>query len=441
MTEQAYSLDEILKNLSIASLNAMQKEMLNTFSKREDILLLSPTGSGKTLGFILSILSKLNTNEPNTQALILAPSRELAQQLEMVFKSMKTSFKVSCCYGGHSLKTEKNNLIVPPAVLIGTPGRIADHIERKTFSTQAIHTIVFDEFDKALEFGFKDQMSYIVKSLPSIRKRILTSATQAIDIPSFVGVKTLTIIDYLETENRSHGLTVKIVVSEDVDKLEVFLKLIASCAPAEQAIVFCNHRESVERISAHLTKYGVVSECFHGGLDQDQRERTLAKFRNGSTNILVTTDLASRGLDITNIKHIVHYQKPTTEEIFIHRNGRTARMGAAGTAYLLLTTEEVRPAYIPDDTETLDIPNITALPESPVWVTLFIGKGKKDKVNKMDIVGFLSKVGNLSKEEVGLIEVKDYFAYAAIDRSKVNEVINLTNKEKIKNKTSKVEIA
>ncbi len=442
MTETVpYSMDEILKNLSIASLNTMQKEMLETFPKRDDILLLSPTGSGKTLGFLLSLLTKLKTDESDTQALILAPSRELAQQLEMVFKSMKTSFKVSCCYGGHSLKTEKNNLLVPPAVLIGTPGRIADHIDKGTFSTKGIHTLIFDEFDKALEFGFTEQMNFIVNNLPSIRKRILTSATQAIDIPAFVGVKSLTILDYLETENRSEGLTIKIVVSEDVDKLEIFLKLISTCAPAEQAIVFCNHRESVERISAHLTTYGVVSECFHGGLDQDQRERTLSKFRNGSTNILVTTDLASRGLDITNIKHIIHYQKPTTEEIFIHRNGRTARMGAAGTAYLLLTKEEERPAYIPAETETIEVPNVSTLPEKPKWVTLFINKGKKDKVNKMDVVGFLSKVGNLSKEEVGLIEVKDYFAYAAIERSKAKEVINLTNGQKIKNKTSKIDIA
>ncbi len=442
MSEPAsYSLDEILKNLSIASLNDMQKEMLDTYSKRDDILLLSPTGSGKTLGFLLSLLSKLRTDEPNTQALILAPSRELAQQLEMVFKSMKTSFKVSCCYGGHSLKTEKNNLLVPPAVLIGTPGRIADHIDKGTFSTKAIHTLIFDEFDKALEFGFTEQMSFIVKNLPSIQKRILTSATQAIDIPAFVGVKSLTILDHLKTENRSEGLTIKIVISDDVDKLEIFLKLIAACAPAEQAIVFCNHRESVERISAHLTQYGVVSECFHGGLDQDQRERTLAKFRNGSTNILVTTDLASRGLDITNIKHIVHYQKPTTEEIFIHRNGRTARMGAAGTAYVLLTTEEERPTYIPSDTETLEVPAVSNLPEKPKWVTLFIGKGKKDKVNKMDVVGFLSKIGNLGKEEVGLIEVKDYFSYAAVVRSNAKEVINLTSGQKIKNKTTRIEIA
>ncbi|HPM32657.1 MAG TPA: DEAD/DEAH box helicase [Chryseolinea sp.] len=441
MVDTAYSVDEILKNLSIEALNKMQMEMLATFPKRDDILLLSPTGSGKTLGFFLSILTKLRANEDGTQVLILAPSRELAQQLETVFKSMKTSFKVSCCYGGHSFKTEKNNLIVPPTVLIGTPGRIADHIDKGTFNTKTVHTIVFDEFDKALEFGFTDQMSFIVQGLPSLTKRILTSATQAIDIPAFVGVKSLTILDYLETENRSEGLTIKVVLSEDVDKLEIFLKLIAACAPAEQVIVFCNHRESVERISDHLTKYGVVSECFHGGLDQDQRERTLAKFRNGSTNILVTTDLASRGLDITNIKHIVHYQKPTTEEIFIHRNGRTARMGAAGTAYVLLTMEEIRPAYLPNDIETLEVPEVKTRIETPKWITLFIGKGKKDKVNKMDVVGFLSKVGNLSKEEVGLIEVKDYFSYVAIERSKAKEVIRLTNGQKIKNKTSRIEIA
>jgi superfamily II DNA/RNA helicase len=231
------------------------------------------------------------------------------------------------------------------------------------------------------------------------------------------------------------------VPSEDTDKLEVFLKLISTFAPDEQSIVFCNHREVVERISSHLDAHDIINESYHGGLDQQQRELALCKFRNGSVNILVTTDLASRGLDISNITNIVHYQKPHTEETYIHRNGRTARMGKEGNAFLILTDEEKAPEYIPEDTETLLIESPKTLPAKPKWATLNINRGKKDKVNKTDIVGFLAKVGKLEKEEVGLIEVKDFCAYPAVLRSKVVKVLNNITGEKIKGKSVKVTVA
>jgi superfamily II DNA/RNA helicase len=440
MENTLVSINDILKNLSITALNEMQVKMQESFPKHPDVLLLSPTGSGKTLGFLLPLLATLDLEQTKVQALILVPSRELALQIESVFKSMRTSFKVNCCYGGHSLKTEKNNLTVPPAVLIGTPGRIADHIDKDTFDTKEIHTIIFDEFDKSLELGFKEEMTYITRNLPSIRRRILTSATKAIEIPEFVGAKDVKELNFLAEVNQSAGLEVKVVISNDVDKLETFLQLIKTVAREGQSIVFCNHRDSVDRVSGHLTQSNISNDSFHGGLDQDQREQVLAKFRNGSINILVTTDLASRGLDISSINHIIHYQKPTTEDIFIHRNGRTARMGKAGTAYILLSTEEPLPDYLTNNVQTLTLPEKGSLPEKPKWATLCLKKGKKDKVNKMDIVGFLSKVGNLTKEEVGLIEVKDYFSYAAVERSRAADVLTSTNGEKIKNKTVKIEI-
>lgn len=440
MQSTAYSQQDILKNLSIEALNPMQVEMQKSFQHDNDLLLLSPTGSGKTLGFLLPILQTLQAGENIVQVLILVPSRELALQIESVFKSMKTDFRVSCCYGGHPVKIEVNNLSVPPAVLIGTPGRITDHINRQSFDVNTIHTIVFDEFDKSLEFGFKNDMDYIMRHLPNLQKRVLTSATQAIEIPAFIGVQNLHTLNYLQRVNQSAGLKLKIVPSEHTDKLEVFLKLISTFVADEQSIVFCNHREVVERISSHLDAHDIINESYHGGLDQQQRELALCKFRNGSVNILVTTDLASRGLDISNITNIVHYQKPHTEETYIHRNGRTARMGKEGNAFLILTDEEKAPEYIPEDTETLVIEGNKTLPAKPKWATLNINRGKKDKVNKTDIVGFLAKVGKLEKEEVGLIEVKDFCAYPAVLRSKVVKVLNNITGEKIKGKSVKVTV-
>lgn len=438
MKSQPTYISEILKRLSIESLNPMQEEMLsNILESTQDILLLSPTGSGKTLGFLLPVLESLKP-DIKVQILILVPARELALQIESVFKSMKTDFKVNCCYGGHPLKIEKNNLLTPPAVLIGTPGRIADHIEKATFDLSAIHTVIFDEFDKSLEFGFENEMAYIVKNMHNLNRRIMTSATQAINIPAFVGVRNTLKLNYLSESKENNKLKINKIISEDVDKLEVFIKLICNLKDHAPAIVFANHREVVERISENLAKNGIDCVCFHGKLDQKERERVLTKFKNGSTNILVTTDLAARGLDISEVKNIIHYQKPTSEEIYTHRNGRTARMNKEGNVFLILTSKEEMPRFLPQDMEILELKNDMSFPEKPDWNTLTINKGKKDNINKMDIVGFLSKIGKLSREELGMVEVKDFLSYAAVKREKINSVLKLTKDQKIKNKAAKV---
>ena len=207
------------------------------------------------------------------------------------------------------------------------------------------------------------------------------------------------------------------MLSAEKDKTDTLFKLICYLGN-RSAIVFCNHRESVERTSASLTKNGIVNEFYHGALEQQERDSALCKFRNGTVNVLVTTDLASRGLDIPNIRYIIHYHLPQSEEIFIHRNGRTARMDASGTAILILSGEEKLPAYINSDVEQIQLPEAVTLPEKPKWSTLFIAAGKKDKVNKVDIVGFLSNKGQLKQEDIGLIEVKDFFSFVAIRKVK-----------------------
>lgn len=427
----------ILKTLSIDSLNQMQLDMLDAFNNSDDILLLSPTGSGKTLGFLLPILNSIQPEIKKVQILILVPARELAIQIEAVFKSMKTDFKVNSCYGGHPLKIERNNLQTPPAVLIGTPGRIADHIEKQTFELDAVHTIIFDEFDKSLEFGFNNEMAYIVKNMPNVKRRILTSATQAISIPDFVGVRNCKKLNYLNENKIDKQLTINKIISDDVDKLEVFIKLLCNLESHEPTIVFANHREVVERIAANLSQNGLVCACFHGKLDQQEREYVLAKFKNGSTHLLITTDLAARGLDISEVKNIIHYQKPTSEEIYTHRNGRTARMNSSGNVFLILTTKEEIPAFLDENIPVLELKDDLPLPQNPDFVTITINKGKKDNINKMDIVGFLSKIGNLTKEELGMIEVKDYLAYAAVKSDKVKSVLKNIQNQKIKNKIAK----
>jgi superfamily II DNA/RNA helicase len=428
--------EKILEKLKITSLNEMQQASLVATGKGSDVVLLAPTGSGKTLGFLFPLLKNLNADIKGVQALILVPSRELALQIEQVFKQMGTGFKVNCCYGGHP---EKNNFEQPPAVLIGTPGRIAYHLRHENFDESPIHTLVLDEFDKALEFGFQEDMSYIISKLLSLKQRILTSATAMEEIPAFTGVKKAVEIDFLKDVKVAPDLKLKKVFTTAEDKLDTLFQLICKIGN-KTTLIFCNHRETVDRISDLLIDKDLAHDIFHGGMEQDERERALLKFRNGSIRILITTDLASRGLDIPEVEYIIHYQLPYTEDAFLHRNGRTARMNAKGTAYLVIADEEKYP-FLKGDIEIENLKGNFALPKDSQWQTLYIAAGKKDKVNKIDIVGLLLKKGGLQKEDVGLIEVKDQASYVAIKRNMVGRVLGALSNEKIKNKKVKIEIA
>ncbi len=440
MQKKSLTTADILSRLNIDALNEMQLASIEANKKHKNIILLSATGSGKTLGFLLPIIKLLDASNRKTQAIIIVPSRELALQIEKVFKSLGTSFKVTCCYGGHAREIEENNLVQPPALLVGTPGRLADHIRRSNITTDSIETLILDEFDKSLEAGFEEEMSFIIGSLPAVKRRILTSATEAVEIPGFIGLKDPVKLNFLTDEEEPGKLAVKTIQSDQKDKLETLFKLICFLGN-RSTIVFCNHRESVERVNEYLKEKTITNVFYHGAMEQQERDSALFKFRSGASNVLVTTDLAARGLDIPNIRYIIHYHLPHTEEMYVHRNGRTARMDASGTAILILSPEETRPAYVSGDTEKIVLPATDTLPEKPKWSTLFIAAGKKDKVNKVDIVGFLSNKAKLKTEDIGFIEVKDFFSFVAVKKIKMGETLRLIKDQKIKNKKVKMAIA
>lgn len=434
-------LQKVLENLKIATLNEMQLATIEAAKKSNDIVLLSPTGSGKTLAFLLPILNSLDKSKEGIQALVIVPSRELAIQIEQVFKQMQTGFKVNCTYGGHSTKTEKNSLGEAPALLIGTPGRLAFHIRNKNIHTATITSLVLDEFDKALEFGFQEDMSFIIYYLKNLQKRMLTSATKMNSIPDFAGLKDPFEINFLsKTPVKAEGLKLKIVKAETKDKIDALFSLICKLGNTA-TLVFCNHRDAVDRISTLLLEKGLFHGTFHGKMEQEDRERALIKFRNGTNQILITTDLASRGLDIPEIQNVIHFQLPHTEDVFIHRNGRTARMNAKGTAYLLLGEGEFVPTFIKDTPGLEALSSENKIPKNTCWCTLYIAAGKKDKINKMDIVGMLLQKGKLQKEELGLIEVLDFSSYAAIKRDKIEQLLVAVKEEKIKGRKIKMEVS
>ena len=420
-------------------MNQMQKSAYKTSENENDLLLLSPTGSGKTLAFLFPVLRNLKKENSGIQAMILVPSRELALQIEQVFKSMGTDFKVSVCYGGHDKKIEVNNLIESPALLIGTPGRIAYHLKNGNFDATTIKTLVLDEFDKSLEFGFHDDMSLIISEMPLLSQRILTSATAMTEIPAFTGLNNEATVDFLKVLEIKPDFQLRKVITTSEEKLETLFQLLCKIGN-KRTLIFCNHRDAVDRISDLLKEKGISRETFHGGMEQDERERALLKFKNDSSRILITTDLASRGLDIPEVESIVHYQLPPKEDAFIHRNGRTARMNAKGFVYLIMTEDENFP-FIKKNTPEEKLTQDYKMPSRTPFLTIYISAGKKDKVNKVDIVGFLIKKGELEKDDIGLIEVKDTTSYVAVNRQKVVALLKKLDNQRLKNKKLKIEIA
>lgn len=430
---------EILQKLEIAALNEMQLQTYNTAQKKNNIVLLSPTGSGKTLAFLLPLVQRLNPAVRGVQAVILVPTRELAIQIETVFKKMGTAFKINACYGGHSTKIELNNLASPPAVLVGTPGRVAFHVEENSFDTQYVHSYVIDEFDKALEMGFQSDMDYIIQAFDKLDFRMLTSATALKRIPAFTGIENPEHLHFLNKAEDQPALTFSKIITTAEEKLETVIQLIGKIGK-DTILIFCNHRDAVARISETLTNNGVANGAFHGGLLQEDRERALMRFRNRSCHILISTDLAARGLDIPEIGHVIHYQIPEKEDAFIHRNGRTARMKAEGKVYVIVTNEE-KFSFIDPKMPIEEIKGTYSIDNRTDFKTIYISAGKKDKVNKVDIVGYLIKTGGLNKEDIGLIDVRDTQAFVAVRTAKIKPLLRTLENTKLKNKKVKIALA
>lgn len=427
---------DILKKLNIHALNPMQKEAISVINETTNTILLSPTGTGKTLAFLLPIIETLDPECSDIQTLILVPSRELALQIEQVARNMGSGFKINAVYGGRPMSKDKIEIKHVPSILIGTPGRIADHFSNDRFSKKNIKTLVLDEFDKSLEIGFELEMREIINQLPHLNKRILTSATQNIEIPGFVRLNNPTTVNYLKVKTGS-SLEIKTVRLTNKNKLQALLDLIEYLGN-QPGIVFCNVRETIEQVSRFLHKKNINHSCFSGGMEQKDRERSLIKFRNGTNQILIATDLASRGIDIPELKFIIHYEMSRTLEEFTHRNGRVGRVEAKGTAYIMKFENIDLPEFI----NNAQVVNISkkSIRKPQYWETLFISGGRKDKISKSDIAGLFFKQGKISKDQLGIIELKQDCAFVAVPISIADELIHKLNNARLKKKKVRVRI-
>ena len=437
------NIQNILNKLRITELNEMQQHAAEAILGSDgDVVLLSPTGTGKTLAYLLPLLQLLDADSAEVQAIVITPGRELALQSDNVMRSTGSGFRSVSCYGGRAAMDEHRVLRdVKPQVVFGTPGRLNDHLDKENISRYQVRYLVIDEFDKCLEMGFQNEMQKLIKSLPGLQRRILLSATNAEEIPAFVNMsKKGTLIDFLpDEEQTSERVTLYEVRSPEKDKLTTLRQLLLTLGD-ESSIVFLNYRDAVERVSNYLRDEGFTISSFHGGLEQRQREDQLYRFSNGSANIMVATDLASRGLDIPDIQNIIHYHLPESEEGYVHRVGRTARWDATGRAFFILNSDEHIPEYVNGQWSMFNGQcsmfngqcSMVNVPAPPKNATLYIGKGKKDKISKGDIVGFLCKTGGLKADEIGRIDVKERYAYVAVRREKLKQVLRQTQGEKIK---------
>ncbi len=427
-------INKVLDKLGISELNKMQQEAMNVIlRKNNDVVILSPTGSGKTLAYLLPLIQKIDSQLPHVQMLVVVPGRELALQSQRVLKDMGTGLRSMALYGGRATMDEHRKMReVQPQVVFATPGRFNDHLLKENVSPLFIKYVVIDEFDKCLEMGFREEMSLLMGRLRHAEQTILLSATDAEEIPRFVRMGQTQRLDYLVKEEQvSERVLLYKVISPTKDKLETLKQLLLDFGD-ESTVVFLNYRDSVERTAAFLRECGFSISMFHGGLEQKQREDSLYRFSNGSANVLVCTDLASRGLDIPDIQNIVHYHLPLGEDGYIHRVGRTARWDKSGKTFFVLNQEEQIPDYIEGNVKDFIPSPLNDHPQLPKMATLYIGKGKKDKISKGDVVGFLCKIGGLKSDEIGRIDVNDRYSYVAVKQKRLASVLRNVQGEKIK---------
>ena len=417
------------------TLNAMQTAVCDELLQHTDnLMVLSPTGSGKTLAYLLPLTRLLDAQSNQVQAVVVVPGRELALQSATVLKDMGCGLRGMACYGGRAAMDEHRKLReVQPQIVFATPGRLNDHLQKGNIEAHTIRYLFIDEFDKCLEMGFHDEMQQLIELLPKAIRSVLLSATPAEELGSQTLVtRFFKVLNFLpEDEQVSQRVTIYRVQSEEKDKLPTLRQLLLSFQGAS-TIVFLNYRDAVERVATYLREQGFVVSHFHGGMEQRQREDALYRFSNGSASILVSTDLAARGLDIPNIANIVHYHLPETEDGYVHRVGRTARWDKHGKAFFILHGQEQIPAYVDADVADFALPQVLPEPTQPHFQTLYIGKGRRDKLSKTDIVGFLCKKGGLKGDEIGRIDVRDRYTYVAVARTKAKQVVQRTQGEKIK---------
>lgn len=423
--------ETIQSTLGFETLTRLQKDALEApLSQCQTVI--SPTGSGKTIGFLIQILRNLKQHS-NQKTIVLTPTRELALQIVDVIKKLKTPYNAIAIYGGNSVEREFNQMMEGFNILVATPGRLVDHINRGNLDNVNFHQLILDEYDKMLEIGFTNEMRFIVDNQEQWSQIILNSATDIESLPDFVSGYNFELKDY--SQESKPEIKKYNIAFEQEDKLETLRDFLLS-KPAGKKIIFTTHRDRVEAVFHFLNDYKLPVSVFHGGLDQKERERELLKFEHGSTMLMVCTDLGARGIDIDDIEDVIHYQLAVDQSADTHRNGRTGRMNSKGSVFYMVDENK----SIPDHLSTYPYFDLAPVTEAIVapYKTMYLPVGKKNKIRKLDLVGFFCKTGEITNKELGKITLKDNFSFVSVVLEEAHDVKERVDNQKLKNKKVRV---
>lgn len=445
--------DSQLKNLTdlgYAQMTPIQQQSLPYVLAGRDVIAKAKTGSGKTAAFGIGLLEKLNVASFACQALVLCPTRELASQVAEEIRRLaryQANVKVLTLCGGMPIGPQIGSLAHGAHIVVGTPGRIQDHLRKGTLVIDQVQTVVLDEADRMLDMGFYDAMLAILELTPPQRQTLLFSATYPEQIQEISGrFQNKPISVEVESVHTHQHIQQKFYqVDKNHQKTDLLVRVLAHHRP-NAAVIFCNTKQTCNEVAAVLKEQGYYAQALHGDLDQRDRDQVLVRFANRSSQFLVATDVAARGLDIDDLPMVINFDLTRDTEVHIHRIGRTGRAGKSGLAISLCTASEqyklddianyMKTSVSVEPEDSLEDGDLSVL-ELPPMVTLGIDGGKKHKVRPGDILGALTSDGGILGSQVGKINVFDFFAYVAVERSVVKQALAHLQDSKIKGRKFK----
>lgn len=450
---------QVVQELGFEKMTPIQEQSIPVLLQGRDLIGQSKTGSGKTAAFALPLLEKLNLREKSLQALVLCPTRELCTQVAREIRKLgrrHPGLQVLILSGGQPLYPQSCSLEKGVHLIVGTPGRVLDHLNRGTLDLSQVTTLVLDEADRMLEMGFQEDMEKILSRIPPERQTILFSATYPKKIESLSRAYQRRPVRVTIEDEKQTGVQIRQIYFETPPEVKFngLLWILQQNQP-ESAILFCNLKVTVTEVARALAAAGVSSACLHGDLEQSERDRVMAKFRNRSTRLLIATDVAARGIDIENLDAVINFDLPAQADIYVHRVGRTGRAGKKGLAISLVTPREKSKilaieAYSGFKLEEKTLAKVESLnvkefqknlQQDAAMATLYISGGRKDKVRPGDILGALTgEAGKLKGSEIGKIEIHDRFSYVAITKSIAHIAMQRLRDGQIKGRKFRVEL-
>lgn len=456
MTSSAFSslalspaLLQSLDSLAYHEMTAIQQQSLPPMLAGKDVRAKAKTGSGKTAAFALALLTKIDANIYKPQALVLCPTRELAEQVSKEIRALARfipNIKLSTLCGGSPIIHQLTSLEQAPHIVVGTPGRILDHLTRGSLSLNDVSVLVLDEADRMLDMGFEEDIHKIVQQAPKQRQTLLFSATYPDTIQNMSkriqSAPTEVSVDM--THDAAH-IEQHFIEVGYADKPQAVMKILAHYKP-ESTVIFCNTKADCNEVSQQLSDKGFYVVTLHGDLEQRDREQVLLRFANKSVPILVATDVAARGLDIKDLAAVINYELAFDPEVHVHRIGRTGRAGNTGLAFSLCAPREAprvvaiesyqKISVVWDDISAMPVPVIVA--QKPLMATLCIEGGRKDKLRPTDILGALTGEGGLNGDDVGKIDIFDIRSYVAIKTTSYHKALKRLQAGQIKGRRFRV---